>query len=408
MPGVTTTSGSRPPTSTTSATWATTVGGGGGHDRAEVAGGLAVDEVAQPVGAVGPDQRDVAADRVLQDVRAAVDLAGLLALGQRRADAGGAEERADAGAGGAHPLGEVALRDHLELDPARAVEPVEDPGVGLARERADHLAHPALGQQRGQAGVAVAGVVGDHGQVGRRPAGSARRSASTGMPAMPKPPTSTVEPSSIPATASSAVVGADHRRHRRRSPARRRAPGRRRCRSRPRPTGRRTRAAGAARVPRIRPPEAPSGWPIAIAPPLVLTISGSMPQASTQASDCTANASLSSTAPTSAQPMPARASARSAASTGAIPEHCGSSARTRRGRRSGRAGRRRSGAAAASEPSSTAEAPSLSGEALPAVMVPSGRNDGFRPASFSGCESGPDALVAGQVGAVAPATTRSS
>ena len=31
-----------------------------------------------------------------------------------------------------------------------------------------------------------------------------------------------------------------------------------------------------ASVPRIRPPEAPSGWPIAIAPPLALTISGSL------------------------------------------------------------------------------------------------------------------------------------
>src|SRR5690606_6101229 len=61
-----------------------------------------------------------------------------------------------------------------------------------------------------------------------------------------------------------------------------------------------------ARVPRTRPPEAPSGWPMAIAPPLTLTIPGSTSQASTQASDCTAKASFSSTAPTSDQPMPAR------------------------------------------------------------------------------------------------------
>ena len=58
----------------------------GGHDRPEVAGGLAVDEVAHPVGPVRADQRDVAVDRVLQHVGAAVDLAGLLALGERRAD----------------------------------------------------------------------------------------------------------------------------------------------------------------------------------------------------------------------------------------------------------------------------------------------------------------------------------
>ena len=55
---------------------------------------------------------------------------------------------------------------------------------------------------------------------------------------------------------------------------------------------------------------------MAIAPPRVFTISGSTCQASRQASDCTANASLSSTAPTSAQPIPAAARARSAASTG--------------------------------------------------------------------------------------------
>ena len=142
-------------------------GRGRGHHRPEVPGGLAVDEVAHPVRAVGADQRDVAVDRVLEDVGATVDLAGLLALGQRRADPGRAEERADPGAGGPHPFGEVALRDELELDPALAVEPVEDPGVVLPRERADDLADPALGQQRRQPRVAVAGVVVHHGQVGR-------------------------------------------------------------------------------------------------------------------------------------------------------------------------------------------------------------------------------------------------
>ena len=160
-------------------------------------------------------------------------------------------------------------------------------------------------------------------------------------------------------------------------------------------------------MPRIRPPEAPSGWPIAIAPPLALTISGSiLSSASTQASDCTANASLSSTAATSAQAIPARASARSAASTGAKPKSCGSSACAPRPaiRASGSSP---IAAAAASEPSSSADAPSLSGEALPAVIVPSGRNDGLSPASFSARRAGPDALVAGQVDA-RTGTTRSS
>ena len=65
---------------------------------------------------------------------------------------------------------------------------------------------------------------------------------------------------------------------------------------------------------------------MAIAPPRVLTIAGSIRHASRQARDCTANASLSSTAPMSDQAIPAAASARSAASTGAIPNRCGSSA----------------------------------------------------------------------------------
>ena len=70
-------------------------------------------------------------------------VADLLALGERRTDAGRAEERADARPGRAHPLGEVALRHHLELDLAGAVEIVEDPRVDLPRERADHLADAA-------------------------------------------------------------------------------------------------------------------------------------------------------------------------------------------------------------------------------------------------------------------------
>ncbi len=97
--------------------------------------------------------------------------------------------------------------------------------------------------------------------------------------------------------------------------------------------------------------------------------------------------------------MPARASARSAASTGAVPNHCGSVADAPRPaiRATGVSPIR---SAAASEPISSADAPSFSGDALPGVIVPSGRNDGFSPASFSGLESGSDALVASQVDAV--------
>ena len=50
--------------------------------------------------------------------------------------------------------------------------------------------------------------------------------------------------------------------------------------------------------------------------------------------------------------------------------------------------------AALSEPSSSADAPSLSGEALPAVMVPSGRKEGFRAVERLRRGVGADALVA--------------
>ena len=97
-----------------------------------------------------------------------------------------------------------------------------------------------------------------------------------------------------------------------------------------------------------------------------------------QASDCAANASFSSTTATWSQPIPARRSAALAASTGAIPKMSGSTACTPR------LTIRASGSPASdSSPISTAPAPSLSGEALPAVTVPWAMNAGFSRASFS-------------------------
>ena len=190
----------------------------------------------------------------------------------------------------------------------------------------------------------------------------------------------------------------------RRSPAPRPAPGRRRCRSRRRPTGRRTRAAAAARVPRIRPPEAPSGWPIAIAPPLALTISGSIlpgvDAGQRLHGEGLVELDRGDVGPGDAGPAraPVRRPRRARSRTSAA------RARRRRGRRPGRAGRRPIRAAAASEPSSSAEAPSLSGEALPAVIVPSGpeRRLQRRPASRRWCRAGCPRR-ASQVGAGRPA-----
>ena len=84
-------------------------------------------------------------NRVLEHVVAIGDAARLLALREIGAERRGRVEGADAGAGRADALGERALRHELELDLARPVRLVEVPGIALARERAEDLAH-ALGR----------------------------------------------------------------------------------------------------------------------------------------------------------------------------------------------------------------------------------------------------------------------
>ena len=119
MPGVTTASGSSAPDGDDLAHLGDRRPGGHREGRPEVAHAAAVDQVARRVGAVRLQQREVAADGALEDVRPAVELAHLLALGGGRADAGRRVEAGQPGAAGAHALDERALRHHLERDLAR-------------------------------------------------------------------------------------------------------------------------------------------------------------------------------------------------------------------------------------------------------------------------------------------------
>src|SRR5450755_588590 len=86
------------------------------HHRAEVARRHAVGEVAPAVAALGLDEGVIGVQGRLEDVHAAADRSRFLALGELGAVAGRREEAADAGAGGADALGEIALRHELELD----------------------------------------------------------------------------------------------------------------------------------------------------------------------------------------------------------------------------------------------------------------------------------------------------
>src|SRR6266508_3778324 len=59
-----------------------------GHNRVEVAPGLSIDQVAQPVGLVRLDQREVGRQRLLEDVVAAIKRARLFALRDNRTGTG--------------------------------------------------------------------------------------------------------------------------------------------------------------------------------------------------------------------------------------------------------------------------------------------------------------------------------
>ncbi|MDT4863847.1 hypothetical protein FQZ97_985710 [compost metagenome] len=140
---------------------------GHGHHWAEVARSLAVGEVAPAVAELGIDQRIVDVDRRFEHVVAAVDLAGFLAFGQQGAIAGGGEETADAAAGGAQALSEVALGNNFQLDLAGAVQLLEHVGADHARVGAQNPPYAAGLEQGGEAGFALARVVAHQGKIAR-------------------------------------------------------------------------------------------------------------------------------------------------------------------------------------------------------------------------------------------------
>src|SRR5213079_3047293 len=140
-------------------------------------------------------------------------------------------------------------------------------------------------------------------------------------------------------------------------------------------SGHQRRAISLASVVTMRAPVAPKGCPIAIEPPITLMISGSISQPNARhpcrfESTCAANASCTSTRPRSRHSIPARSSALGTAKIGAC-NSCqpGSTAATAYDRMYA-SGVYPSARAAASLVSSTAAAPSVSGEEFAAVTLP--------------------------------------
>jgi len=152
-------------------------------------------------------------------------------------------------------------------------------------------------------------------------------------------------------------------------------------------------------------PEQPSGWPMAIAPPFTLTSSGSSLSSSMTATAWAAKASLTSTRPRSSACQPARASSRVIAGTGPIPmkSGCTPAAAVPAYRAIGSTP---AADTARSDSSSRPAAPSFSGEELPPVTVPPGRNAGFLAARSSRVRSGliPSSAVTSPPGPRSPGT----
>ena len=114
---------------------------------------------------MGLDQREVGANGIFQHVMTAVDLAGFLSLGEQGAVTRWREERTKARAAGLDPRRQIALRNQLQLDLPRLVKGIEHVGIGLARKRADDLAHAFGREQRSEACLPVARAVVHDGEI---------------------------------------------------------------------------------------------------------------------------------------------------------------------------------------------------------------------------------------------------
>jgi len=130
---------------------------------------VAKGEIAEAVGTVGADQREIGPDGVFEQMHPPAEFTGLAPLGQDSADADGRVERRDAGAAGADALAERALRHALQLDPPLLQQPLERREVGVAATRgAAHHAPDLPGiDQLVRQRIAVRRRVHDQGEVAR-------------------------------------------------------------------------------------------------------------------------------------------------------------------------------------------------------------------------------------------------
>ena len=297
---------------------------------------------------------------------------------------------------GGHRADEDAVVGGVVLH-ADAVAEQRPAGERRARVDGQHAdAHPAAAvgadEHAGRGALADAGRAGEADRPGRAPARGASRamtSRSAGLASSTRlisRPTARARRagSSVVACSTSASTSSGAARGRLRRGRAGRRPGRRRRTARPHRRRRRGAAARGRAVSASRAPDAPIGWPSAMAPPLGLKTSLPRPRSRCEARPTAANASLTSIARRSSSATSLLASAARMALAGcscrllsgpATTPWAPISARTRSATPSC--------SALARDMTTTAAAPSEICEALPAVMVPSLRNAGFRRPSVS-------------------------
>src|SRR3546814_63111 len=157
--------------------------GCGRHHLVEIARGLPEDEVASLISLPPFDQREIGADRAPHDEGLAVEYPLLLAFGHERSDAGLCVEGGDAGAAGAAPLRERALRYEFDFQVSCQILPLKF--LVLADVRRDHLPNLARTQQLAQALAVDPGIIGDDGKVAH-PRGQDGVDEPFGDPAQPE------------------------------------------------------------------------------------------------------------------------------------------------------------------------------------------------------------------------------
>ncbi|KOO54171.1 hypothetical protein ACS33_15590 [Edwardsiella ictaluri] len=137
--------------------------GGEGNQRVKVAGAELVGQIAQGIGAMGADQRQIGAQRALQQPGFAVERQALLALGDDGTDAGGGQKTAEPGAAAADLFNQGALRNQLHRHLPGHHAP---PGLRIGADvGGDDAADPPVDDQRADARIDKGGIVGDQGQV---------------------------------------------------------------------------------------------------------------------------------------------------------------------------------------------------------------------------------------------------